>query len=186
MKNKLIPGIFFFLCAMQIVVPLSMITQREETLKKGLIFNFKTAAIDPFDAFRGRYVALRIEEDSVPLSQGVRLSVGQEAYASIAVKDDGFAKFASVTLRRPQRGPYILVKIRGTMASHVLLDLPMDRYYMEESAAPVAEKIYREHAGLGKKDAYVVVRVRKGMAVIEELRVGGKRIEEAVKDEPLI
>ena len=62
-----------------------------------------------------------------------------------------------------------------------MLEVPLDRYYMEETAAPRAERLYREHNRQGEQDAYVVVRVKNGFPVIESLYVGGEKIEDALK-----
>jgi uncharacterized membrane-anchored protein len=180
MKSKLIIGLFCCLSVAQIATPLSMITRRESVLKNGVSFKFKTAAVDPYDAFRGRYVALRIQEDKAPLPHGRRLSNGQNVYALISVDDLGFARIAAVTTRRPGGAPYILALVRYIDKGNVRLDLGLDRYYMDEAAAPAAEKIYREHARRDKQDAYITVRIKDGFAVIEELYVGGKPIKELI------
>lgn len=182
MKNNLIIGIFLCLASIQIVTPLSMITRRESVLKNGVQFKFKTAPVDPYDAFRGRYVALRIEGDNVSRPKGVPLNYGQNVYALIAIDEQGFAKFSTLSTSKPQGVPYIQVKVRYVSGDNVQLDLPFDRYYMEEKAAPVTEEIYRQHSRQDKQDAYLLVRVKDGFAVIEELYVGGRRIEEAVRD----
>lgn len=181
MKKGLIIGLFSCVALMQIITPLSMIIRRESVLKNGQQFKFKTAPVDPYDAFRGRYVALRIEEDKVPSPEGVSLRSDQRVYAYITVDEQGFAKFSTVATSRPKDVPYIEARVECIYKNNVHLDLPLDRYYMEEKAAPVAEKIYREHTRRDKQDAYVLVRLKDGFAVIEELYVGGKRIEEAVR-----
>ncbi len=60
MKNKILIAAFFCVALLQIYTPVSMIIARESTLKEGVLFRFKTAPVDPYDAFRGRYVALRV------------------------------------------------------------------------------------------------------------------------------
>lgn len=182
MKNSLIIGVFLCLASIQIITPLSMITKRESVLKNGEQFKFKTAPFDPYDAFRGRYVALRIEEDKALSPQGMSLNAGQMVYVPIAVDEQGFAKLVTVTTSRPRGVSYIQTKVRYISSGNVYLNLPIDRYYMEEKAAPVAEKIYRQHSRRDKQDAYVLVRVKDGFVVIEALYVGGKRIEEAIKN----
>lgn len=181
--KRIIIGLFFCLIFIQIIVPLSMIVKREKVLNSGQQFKFKTEPVDPYDAFRGRYVALRIKEGAVSVPAGMRLKSGQSIYALIAVDEEGFAKFSAISSNRPQSIPYIQAKISYIRKEKAYLDLPMDRYYMGEKSAPLAEKLYREHSGIqDKQDAYVLARVKDGFAVIEELYVGGKRIEEAVKD----
>lgn len=186
MRNPLVVGTFFCLAFIQIITPLSMIARRESVLKNGEQFKFKTAPVDPYDAFRGRYVALQIEGADVPVSGEIRLTAGQRVYALIGTDEEGYATFSAIATRRPAAGPYIQAKvgysIRKVGDGKVRLDLPMDRYYMEEQAAPEAERIYRQHSQRGKQDAYLLVRVQDGFPVIEALYVGGQRIEDALRD----
>ncbi len=183
MKTKLIIGLFLCVAFAQIVTPLSMIVKRESVLKNGTQFKFKTVPIDPYDAFRGRYVALQIKENYVPTIKDIKLSNGQTIYAIIEIDSQGFATFTSVNPNRPDEKSYIQAKVRYVYNDKVGLDLPIDRYYMEEEAAPTAEKIYRQYAQRDKQDAYVVVRIKDGFAVIENLFVGGQRIEDIVRQE---
>jgi uncharacterized membrane-anchored protein len=180
MNKRLLIGLFCLAAYVQIMAPLSMIIKREAVLKNGDTFNFKTAPVDPYDAFRGRYVALQIAEDEAPVPQGIRFARNQSVFATIALNDHGFARFAAVSPVAPSWGPYIQARVRHVSGDRVKLVLPFDRYYMEESAAPAAEKVYREYSARDRKDAYVSVRVKGGFAVIEALYVGGKRIEDAV------
>lgn len=181
MKNRLIIGLFCCIALIQLITPLSMIIKRESVLKNGEQFKFKTAPVDPYDAFRGRYVALRIAEDNVPAPRGILLSNGQSICAHIAVDEQGFAKLTTVTTSEPQGVSYIQAKVRYVSGNKVQLDLPIDRYYMEEKSAPTAERVYREYSRRDKQDAYVLVRVKDGFAVIEALYIGGKRIEDVVR-----
>lgn len=182
MKTKLIIGLFICLALTQIVTPLSMIAKRESVLKNGAQFKFVTAPVDPYDAFRGRYVALRFKEDSVPAVKELRLNRGQAVYALIETDDQGFARLVAATVNRPYGNSYIQAKVQYVMRGKVYLDLPINRYYMEEQAAKGAERIYFDRNRRGEQDAYVVVRIKDGLAVIEDLFVGGQRIEDAVKE----
>ena len=181
MKNKIMLGVFSGLIVVQLVVPLSMILKREVTLRQGAVFRFKTEPVDPYDAFRGRYVALGIEADKAPLPQGLTIKEEQKVYAYIAVDEQGFAHFTAISSHAPRGVPYMTVRVNRIRGGNVLLEVPLDRYYMEETAAPRAERLYREHNRQGKQDAYVVVRVKNGFPVIESLYVGGEKIEDALK-----
>lgn len=182
MKNKIIIRLFLCLALAQLIVPLSMIAKREIVLRDGVRFKFKVAPVDPYDAFRGRYVALRVDESSVPQVKEIELKYGQAVYALIIVDAQGFAKLAGATINRPEDKAYICARVAGRPYNNkVNLDLPIDRYYMEERAAPLAEKIYQQHVQRNKQDAYILVRIKDGFAVIESLYVGGQRIEETIK-----
>lgn len=184
MKRQWIIGLFIAVALVQIGTSLSMIVKRESVLQRGEQFKFKVAPVDPYDAFRGRYVALRLMEDKAPVPESINLDYGQRVFAHIAVDEEGFAKFSKVTTFRPHGERYIETRVFSSLVGEgqVLLDLPIDRYYMEEKKAPLAERVYRRHTRKGIEDAYVLVRVKDGLAVIEALYVGGKRIEEAVGD----
>ena len=181
MRKKLIIGLFFGLILLQIVVPVSMIAKRESILKDGVSFRFKTAPVDPYDAFRGRYVALGVEANKVAKPQGVDLRRGQKVYAHIVVDENGFAKISQITTQKPKGLPFLIAKVSYPSENEVFLSLPIDRYYMEEKAAPRAEQVYRKHSVRDKQDAYVIVRVKDGFAVIEGLYIGGQRIEDVLK-----
>ncbi len=183
MKTKLIIGLFICVAIAQIVAPLSMIAKRECVFKNGAQFKFKTIPIDPYDVFRGRYVALRLENDYIPKTKETKLRPGEDVYALIETDNDGFSRVISATTVKPSGEAYIRAKIRYSYDDKTYLDLPIDRYYMEEKAAPIAEKIYRQHTQRNKQDAYVVVRIKDGFVVIENLFVGGQKIEDAVRQD---
>ena len=181
MKKWLIIGLFSILAVLQIVVPLSMILKRESVIALGAEFKFKTAPVDPYDAFRGRYVSLRMEQGKVAIPSGLGLKYGQKVYAAIIVDAQGFAMISAVTINKPAGLPYMVAKVRYIFKNEVQLDLPIDRYYMEEKAAPAAEKLYQKHSRRDKKDAFVTVKIKDGFAIVTGLYVGGEKIEEAIK-----
>lgn len=176
MREKIIIGLFLGLVLLQIISPISMIAKRESVLKNGAQFKFKTAPVDPYDAFRGRYVALSVEANKAPKPQGVDLKYDQKVYAQISNDEQDFAKITRITTQKPQGAAYLTAKVSYFSDNEVFLRLPIDRYYMEEKAAPQAEQLYRENNRRGKQDAYVTVRIKNGFAVIEGLYIGGKRI----------
>ncbi len=181
MRKSLIVGLFSGLIILQIVVPVSMIVKREVTLKNGVPFMFKTAPVDPYDAFRGRYVALRVDVDKVGRPDGADLKYGQKVYASLFVDAHGFAQVAQISRHKPKYGSYLIATVTYPLDQEVGLNLPIDRYYMEETAAPRAEQVYRERSRRQKQDAHVIVRVKDGFAVIEGLYIGDERIEDVLK-----
>lgn len=171
----------------QLAVPLSMIQKRELALRSGQVFRFRTAPVDPYDAFRGRYVALSVVPNTVPVPAGSEFRRGQRVYALVATNAQGFATFSGMSLDRPDHGDYISVTARyhHSNQSNLAVRVPFDRYYMNEKIAPEAERVYREHSRASRadesRDAYVTVRVRRGFAVLEELYVADTPIAEFVK-----
>lgn len=164
-------------------VPASIIWRFESALRDGKLFKFQTRPVDPYDAFRGRYVALGFSQENVPWKYtAVPLKRGENMYALIENDTNGFARIKNLSAERPQTGDYIGVKIRyAASPTNVFVQLPFDRYYMNEKKAPAAEDAYRKHSVRGQQDAYVTVRVRAGRAVIEDLYIAGKPIREFLK-----
>jgi uncharacterized membrane-anchored protein len=167
----------------QLAVPLSMIQRREMTLKKGDVLRFKTAPVDPYDAFRGRYVALSIDNEVPVPEQATKQNDfrgDQRVYVLIDTDADGFSRLASAQFQRPETGLYLCMRTprywRGGKTMRV--SIPFDRYYMNEELAPEAERLYAKHTQRDKIDAYVQVRTRNGFAVLEELYVADMPIHE--------
>ena len=52
--------IFGVVALAQLAVPTAMVWQRDQTLKQGRVWKFRTAPVDPVDVIRGRYIALRV------------------------------------------------------------------------------------------------------------------------------
>ena len=174
-KNMLI--IFAVMVVAQIAVPVSMITKREATLRNGKVFYFRTEPVDPYDAFRGKYVALRIKGQRVAVESGSRYYRNETVYALVTTDDEGFAQISGISKECPAAGDYFKTKIRfGYNPVHI--KIPFDRYYMDENLAPRAEKEYQKHSRRGKSDAYVAVRIKSGFAVLAELFIEDKPIRE--------
>ena len=185
MKNmKWLLPVFVVVALVQLAVPAGMIVRREITLKEGKAYKFHTAPVDPYDAFRGRYVALSLEPNSVAVPANSNFEYRSKVYVTLEEGPDGFARFTGATIEPPVGRDYIKADSWGSYpAGKLTLRLPFDRFYMEESAAPKAEKAYREHSRRGQQDAYVTIRVRNGFAVLENLYVAGKPITEFVREQ---
>ena len=151
----------------QIGVPVSMMVNKFDTLKTGTEYKFKVEPVDPYDAFRGRYVAIRVNSKSTITQDGIQ-------YAEISVDKDGFATIEKSSKEKPQNADYIKAKMK-----YSYLQLPFERYYMDEKLAPKAETVYRERA---RKDAYIKVKVKNGNAVIEGLYIDNMKIEDYLKE----
>jgi hypothetical protein len=128
--------------------------------------------VDPVDPFRGRYVALALEMErqAVPAREGLR--EGQEVFVLLEEDEEGFARLASVLPDRPARGTvFVKARLRGRPDGSFRLDLPFDRYYMEESRAQETETLLRQSAAREGGRAWIAVRVRGDRATIADLVV---------------
>jgi len=168
--------IFILLVIAQLSVPSWMIASQENILNQGAMYKFKTAPVDPYDIFRGRYVALSMDQRTVHLENSKNIDRGQNIYVMIEKSGDGFAQVTRAMLTKPENGDYIKTKVTYKSRDMVHFNLPFNRYYMNEKKAPQAEALYRKNNRREKQNSYVVVRVLNGNARIEDLYVGGKSI----------
>ncbi len=158
--KKTILSILVLTIIVQIFVPVYMIWGKYDVLKNGEEVKIKINPIDPYDAFRGRYVSLWYNYD---LSYEHR----KGKYGILEVGEDGFAVVKKVVKEKPEDVLYL------TSENENYFYIPLDRYYMEETLAPKAEKIL-----LGEKEAYVTVRIKEDKAVLSGLYIDGKPAEE--------
>ncbi len=175
------------LAAAQFAVLAAMISGKERVLRDGEAFRFKTRPIDPADPFRGRYVSLGFEEDHIPLPPGETpaLACRQVLYAGIATGPDGFARFSGWSRERPSSGPYLKTRYRGdhfvydqtaktSVRKGLRVEMPFDRFYMDEAKAPRAEQAVRDATRV--TNCWAEVRILDGKAVIEDVFAEGRSI----------
>lgn len=184
-----------------------MIVGREITIAEGTEVKFVVVPADPYDPFSGRYVRLRFEANTFMGSPDLEDAnvQGEMRYAILSVDAQGYATVRTLSKTLPQPGePYLKVVLRYShkvperdgKPAHTLvhLSIPFDRYYMNEAAAPEAEKLYSEvnranwearRAAIRQtgeeepmsRENYLLVRIRNGTGVPVELYLNGQTVE---------
>lgn len=153
--KRYVPKLLLVFFVAQLLLPGYLVYRHYSTLSQGESFKFEVAPYDPYDPFRGRYVALRT---TLPLYDGdgdyLLLSKDAQGYAQI----DGWAT------RPPEDGAY-------------MKNPELERYYMNEQLAPEAERLQRE-LDWETNSMYLLVKVRKGHFVIQGLYLNGVPVEE--------
>lgn len=184
--KKLILVAFIIMVILQIGASASIIYKYENTLITGTPYKFKTAPVDPYDAFRGRYVSLNLVTQKVILEKGYKELTGNKVYAILKLDKDGFASTDKLSIERPDNDNYIIASIQSIITENdktiATLSLPIDRYYMQEDIAPKAEKAYRQTAPNAKpgKNSYIAVRIKAGFPVIEELYIDNMPVRDFI------
>ena len=156
--------IFALVAFAQLAVPASLIWKRERTLRQGHVWKFRTAPVDPVDAFRGRYVALEFEAEGQEIAPPSNAEHGQTVLVTLRQDPQGFAMIDQVFPNRPEGDDFIEAQLQGHTVS-----LPFDKYWVTERDAPAADAAYRAQSRREKKNAFVTVRVFKGDAALEQL-----------------
>lgn len=181
MKQGKLIAVFAVVAAIQLAVPALMIQEREWILSGGRAFRFPVAPVDPYDAFRGRFVAINFQGLDLPAPEGRAARRGQRVYAGIAEREDGTASFTTLSLKPPKEGDYLAVRVKYA-SDRVTFETPFDRFYLDEELAPEAELAYRAHASATAGDAFVILRVRGGRGAIEDLVIGDMPIRRAAQE----
>ncbi len=88
-------ALFGAVALLQIGVAGSMVWQHATTLRSGRVWKFRTAPVDPVDAFRGRYVALRFAAEEFRREQP--LGFDCKVYLRLKQDADGFAEVDQLT-----------------------------------------------------------------------------------------
>ena len=183
--NTLRIGIFVLVALTQLAVPSSMVWKRGRTLAYGRVWKFKTEPVDPVDAIRGRYVALRFAAETLPGPVRRPEQPAAESTIYVTLKEDaeGFAQVDQISAT-PLKGDNV-VKAQNWYwrddADHVRF--PFDRLWVAEKIAPQAEQAYRENSRRGKENAFVTVRVRNGDAALEQLYIADKPLADYLRDQ---
>lgn len=149
----LLIGVFL----LQLAVPGYFVYRHYDTLRTGESYKFQVRPYDPYDPFRGRYVALTSTLD---------LAGREGEYALLQKDSNEYAVITGWQEEKPKDGQYVR-------------NLRLDRYYMNEKMAPEAERIQR-NLDLEKDTLYLVVKVKRGDYVIQGLYVNDIPIEEYI------
>lgn len=160
----------------QLAVPGSLIWKREQTLRRGSVWKFRTAPVDPIDAFRGRYIALEFEIETHETSAPPTVEDGATVFVTLGTDAEGFGEIDQVTTTRPSRDDYIAARLNGKRVS-----LPFDTYWVTERDAPAAEAAYRAQSRRDKRDAFVTVRIFRGDAALEQLYLDNQPLGEYLR-----
>ena len=165
--------------------PVSRIVAFEAPPSMPKTYDFKVELRDPYDPVRGRHVRL-----TVPMT--VRLP-GREKpldiydarmYASLRRGKDGTAEIADLTPEPPASGDFIPVRYQGMSNDRKLHQATplFDRFYLNEAAAPEAERLVAEAL---RSSGRVLVRVKvysDGNTVVETILIDGRDLRELLRD----
>ena len=181
--------VLVLLIALQMAVPFHMIRDRENTLRNGERFLFRTRPIDPADPFQGRYVRLAFENDylACPKDDMPDLAYRQPIYIVLGNDSDGFVEILDWSREEPPAGHYLKTRYEGSFTrwnpetkkrGHVGLrfELPFDRFYMDEAKAPRAEQVTR--SATRTTNCWASVRILNGRAVIEDVFAEGQSLRD--------
>ncbi len=170
----------------------NMIGQTEQVLKKGAVYRFLLEPIDPYDAFRGRYVRLFYAVQTVARPPDFTFPDNNtsQAYATLRTDSAGYAALKTVHRQAPRGQDYLPVTVYGHASEDSLLVyLPENLvyYYMNEKTAPTVENLVLQPLpadSLRTVRASVDVRTLRGKAIVEMLYINDLPVQEYLRQHP--
>lgn len=198
MQSKLIKRILFLaVMAAYLFVPYYMISAYDTILTEGTVYRFRPQPVDPYDAFRGKYITLYFMDSRVGYDTSeMRFQSGETVYVQVEKDTSGYAVFTRAFKDAPEEGDYLKTIVSytnsmnaeifsqtGMVNEEIVFDLPFERYYLPEDMAPKAEKLYFENLprwGESNDSVFVDVRIKNGKALIEELYFQGIPVKEFI------
>jgi len=177
-------GGFILMVLAQLYVPTKMILDREKVITEGNTFRFRTEPIDPTDPFRGKYVRLNFERLEVDTSQITGWQYDDEIYVTFMSDSSGYARVKRISTTVPSNSKdYIKSKITQWQrrSKYFYVDIPFDRFYMEESKARPAELAFNEMRRDTSTSSYALVKIMDGQYVLQDALIDGIPLKEVAE-----
>ena len=189
-RKKVILYAFGALVFVQLFVPAKMIFDKELVLGSGTTFKFKVRPIDPSDPFRGKYITLNYTDQRIDVPTEPEWQRKESVYILYVKDSAGYAKVSHVSKEKPTESTDYL----KTKVTHVTLyrdkqvlniEFPFNRFYMEESKAEEAERVYWQSLwrtrGNENPPTYALISIKNGKGVLKDVMVHGTSVKEIVK-----
>ncbi len=165
--------------------PVSKIIAVEFPDKEPVVYEFDADMYDPYDPMHGRYVRLffgKIETVKAPENANGKFDGMTHCYAVLGKDKNGRAVITELCTpdEIPAGKDYLRVKFRwpwmnrkNLVQEKYQIELPFNRFYLNEKLAPEAEKLLKTNYGAA------VLRVKvyeDGNFAVDDLYVNGKSI----------
>lgn len=182
MKYGVIIG-FVIMVLAQWYAPISMIIGSEKTIDGGKEFKFRTRPVDPSDPFRGKSIILQFDATTYTTNDSTQLKFlpSSPVYAVIDVDPRGFARIKQLTNDPPEDRDFFTAQFNYSYDSIAYLSFPFDEFYLEESKASEAERIYWQSRSDSTMVCYAKVMVLDGDAKLVDVIVNDSSIVDVVK-----
>ena len=190
-------GLFFAFAACIVLIPLYVAVNSQNILNSGKLYKFKPMAYDPFDPFRGKFLRVNYQTNSIPTT--FDFEEGEMAYVSIGVDKEGYAFFEEAFKVPPKDKDYVKSSVEWSGVNDLLLreienasdsdnfDLEsidtrssinikitdnMNKYFINEDDALKAEKVFLKE----RENIHIGVRILDGEVRLEDIYVSDKPI----------
>lgn len=178
--SKTIRITFLVYAALLLAFLLFTVGTQRSVLAEGNVFKFKCLPVDPTDAFRGKYVQLGFDNNSLKTDLSV-IDTDKPIYGKISVDQDGYAFVSEISNQIFDNQPYLLLGNFEIDDSIFHFQYPFDRLYMNEAKAPKAEELYRDLVRQADSDVYAKVFINNGRAILDDVFAGETALKELIR-----
>lgn len=165
----------------QILLLTGMLFQLENTRNQGALFRLELNAYDPYDMFRGNYLALSFKEDRIKTPLGP-LQWNEKFYVKlINDKNTGFARPVEVARTFPGGDNWVKVNNSGGSVMEeddtmLLFSFMQERYFMSEVKIKKAEQALRSATADSNRKCWAEMRVKNGITILTDVKIDGKSL----------
>jgi uncharacterized membrane-anchored protein len=165
----------------QILLLTGMLFQLENTRNQGDLFRLELNAYDPYDMFRGNYLALSFKEDRIKTPLGP-LQWNEKFYVKlINDKNTGFARPVEVARTFPGGDNWVKVNNSGGSVMEeddtmLLFSFMQERYFMSEVKIKKAEQALRSATADSNRKCWAEMRVKNGITILTDVKIDGKSL----------
>lgn len=174
-------------CFLQIAFLIYLIFTNQAILKTGEQYKFKVRPIDPYNIFKGRYLTLAFEEEQANPIYDCPKNSNNKSFAIITKDKNGFAQLQKITNIKPKENNYF--ELKTNYCQHKILGnfkFPFDEFYLQETMAKKTEEDYKESLKIKNNNSYALVRIQGGKAVLEDLYINDKSVNNNLQGKPKI
>ena len=176
----MIPKPFFrplLVFSLPVLILLAMTVKPAWTAMAGEEIQIQTAPVDPSDLFRGNYVALSYQIESINPKQldeaifadfkSKNAGDHRNVYVQLEKGDDNLYHAGRVTYKNPKTGIYLKGKLQIPYeledSSVIQIEYGLDNYYAPKEIAEELE------SSAAVKPAVAIIKVRNGHGVLKEI-----------------
>ncbi|MFV0320797.1 MAG: GDYXXLXY domain-containing protein [Alphaproteobacteria bacterium] len=173
-KNIIASLVVAILALIQLGLLTKFIYTYENLAKNGTVYKFALMPVDPYDAFRGRYLSLRFKDIAKPNES--QTSYNETIYVELTADENGFAKIISVGKAPDAMKSQNYVRATDRYSSVVW---PFTRFYLQDEYARLTDQYLNEI--INSHQVYATIAVKNGAGRILDIYVDDIPIIEFLK-----
>ncbi|MEK0421310.1 MAG: hypothetical protein RLZZ161_1161 [Bacteroidota bacterium] len=155
----------------------------EKTKTEGALFRLELQMYDPYDMFRGNYMALNFKENRIKMPV-FKPRWDEKFYVKLVRNPKtGFAMPKQVSLKYNGGDDWVEVSNSGGSVvdnsdTLLLFSFMQDRFFISENKVKKADEALRKATADSSKRCWAEMRVRNGTAILTDVKIDGKSLKD--------